>query len=1021
MQLTQASLKNRVAVAVAVLLIAIFGYISLTKLPIQLAPNVERPAIGITTAWRGAAPQEIESEILEPQEKVFQGLPGLTQLASSASSGSGSITLEFVADMDMQRALVEVINRLNQVPAYPVDATEPTVNLGAKRFGGNPIAWFSFTPFADNKKDIATYQDFIADNVVPKVEQINGVTAVNAFGGRPYELRITFDPFKAATLGIDLTSFSNLSGSFRNVSAGTKDVGKRKYTIRYEGKYDASDLADMILQWRDGKPIYLRDVAEIKMQMMDVMGSITQNGSAALVMNVIPESGVNVLDVMEKLKATIAELKDGLLKDNGLKIEQLYDETIYTKASISMVQNNLLLGMFLAIAVLWFFLKRAIPALIVALAIPICLLASFIAMEILGRSLNIISLAGLAFATGMVLDAAIVVLENIIRQREKGLKATAASLIGTTQVWAALLASTATTVAIFLPIIFLKDESGQLFADLAVTISVSIIVSLIVAVTVLPAAASKWIKDDKFDDAHYHWWEAVAESISKITNSRSKQITWILVLTLIPMILAYSIIPPADYLPSGKRNQSFGFLLPQPGLSVASAREDLVNVIKERMQPYVDGTKQPKVKNYFLGLFGQGAFLGVRAENTEEVDQLLKIVNGQILQNLPDTFGFARRASIFRGIGGARQINVDLQGGDYEKLLNVGKAAFGKISQLIPKAQIRPSPSLEYGQPELQLKPDDRALAQAGWTRSQLSGIVRSLGNGNFVGEYFNGSRRYNVILRNDKWLTPEEFANVPLYTASGEILALGDLASIKRTAGPSQIQRLERLRTLTLQVTLPDNVALEQGMTILQKELTPMLKDMMPENSMINYRGTAESLTIALKSLTQSFLLAIVILYLLISAMFQSFKDSLLVITTIPMATVGGIAAIRIMDLAVGQQMDLLTMIGFIILLGLVVNNAILLVDRARMAMKDGMAVADAVKNAVLLRIRPILMSTLTSIFGMLPLLLIPGSGTELYRGLAGVIVGGMFLSTIFTLILLPSLLKLFSKEQNLMEKIDA
>ncbi len=1021
MKLTQASLQNRVAVAVAVLLIAIFGYISLTKLPIQLAPNVERPAIGITTAWRGAAPQEVESEILEPQEKAFQGLPGLTQMASSASSGSGSITLEFVADMDMQRALVEVINRLNQVPAYPVDATEPTVNLGAKRFGGNPIAWFSFTPLANNSKDIATYQDFIADNVVPKVEQINGVTAVNAFGGRPYELRITFDPFKAATLGVDLTSFSNLNGAFRNVSAGTKDVGKRKYTIRYEGKYKPGNLANMILQWRDGKPIYLRDVAEIKMQMMDVMGSITQNGSSALVMNVIPESGVNVLDVMTKLKATVAKLKGGILKDNGLKIEQLYDETIYTKASISMVQNNLLLGMFLAIAVLWFFLKRAIPALIVALAIPICLLASFIAMDIIGRSLNIISLAGLAFATGMVLDAAIVVLENIIRQREKGLKATAASLIGTTQVWAALLASTATTVAIFLPIIFLKDESGQLFADLAVTISVSIIVSLIVAVTVLPAAASRWIKDDKFNDAHYHWWEGVANFISTITNSKKKQISWVLILTIVPMFVAYSIIPPADYLPSGKRNQSFGFLLPQPGLSVQSAREDLVDVIKERMQPYVDGTKQPKVKNYFLGLFGQGAFLGVRAENTDEVDQLLKIVNTEVLQNLPDTFGFARRASIFRGIGGARQINVDLQGGDYEKLLDVGKAAFGKISQLIPKAQIRPSPSLEYGQPELQLKPNDRALAEAGWTRSQLSSIVRSLGNGNFVGEYFNGSRRYNVILRNDKWLTPEDFANVPLYTASGEILALGDLATIKRTAGPSQIQRLERLRTLTLQVTLPDDVALEQGMNILQKELTPMLKEMMPENSMINYRGTAESLTIALKSLTQSFLLAIVILYLLISAMFQSFKDSLLVITTIPMATVGGVAAIRIMDLAVGQQMDLLTMIGFIILLGLVVNNAILLVDRARMAMKDGLAVADAVKNAVLLRIRPILMSTLTSIFGMLPLLLIPGSGTELYRGLAGVIVGGMFLSTIFTLILLPSLLKLFSKEQNLMEKIDA
>jgi multidrug efflux pump subunit AcrB len=1008
-QLTQASLKNRVAVAVAVLLVAIFGYLSLIRLPIQLAPNVERPAIGIGTAWRGAAPEEMESEILEPQEKVFQGLPGLTEMSSTASAGSSNITLEFTADMDMQRALVEVINRLNQVPSYPVDATEPRVNLGASQFGGNPIAWYSFKPEINNSKDIATYQDFINDNVVPRIEQIKGVTKVSSFGGRPYELRITFDPFKAATLGLDLTQFSNLNNSFRNVSAGSKDVGKRKYTIRYVGKYDASDLMDMILQWRDGKPIYLKDVADVKMQMQDIAGSITQNGDSALVMNVIPEAGVNVLDVMEELKATMKDLESGLLKDNGLTLRQLYDETVYTKSSINMVKNNLLLGMFLAIMVLWFFLKRTIPALIVALAIPICLLASFIAMDILGRSLNIISLAGLAFATGMVLDAAIVVLENIIRQREKGLSPTAASLIGTTQVWAALLASTATTVAIFLPIIFLKDESGQLFADLAVTISVSIIVSLIVAVTVLPAAASKWIKDDNFEDHHYSWWQGIADFISNITNTKAKQISWIVVLTVVPMLVAWMIIPPADYLPAGKRTQSFGFLVAQPGLSAKSAKEDLVDVIRARMQPYVDGDKSPQVKNYFLGLFGQGAFFGVQAEHSEDVDELLRIVNTEVLTNLPDTFGFARRASIFRGVGGARQINVDLQGGDFESLLEVGKAAMGKISELLPKAQIRPSPSLEYGEPELRLKPNDRALAEAGWSREQLSGIIRSLGNGNFVGEYFNGSKRFNVILRSDAWLTPEELQNVPLYTASNEILALGDLAEITRTAGPSQIRRLDRLRTLTLQVNLPDEIALEEGLNKLKAELTPMLTNMLPPGSMVNYRGTAESLTIALTSLTNSFLLAIVILYLLISAMFQSFKDSLLVITTIPMATVGGIVAIKLLE---NQQMDLLTMIGFVILLGLVVNNAILLVDRARKAQADGMDRDEAVKNAVLLRIRPILMSTLTSIFGMLPLLLMPGSGTELYRGLAAVIVGGMFLSTLFTLILLPSLLKLFTSD---------
>ncbi|MFK8013418.1 MAG: efflux RND transporter permease subunit, partial [Marinicellaceae bacterium] len=432
-----------------------------------------------------------------------------------------------------------------------------------------------------------------------------------------------------------------------------------------------------------------------------------------------------------------------------------------------------------------------------------------------------------------------------------------------------------------------------------------------------------------------------------------------------------------------------------------------------RMQPYVEGEKLPKIKDYYLGLFGSFAFFGFNAYNSEDLDKMLGIVNSQILTNLPDTFGFARRIPIFRGIGGERQINVDLQGADFEKILEVGKAAFGKIQQLIPQAQIRPSPSLEFGEPELRINPNDRALAEAGWDRGQLSGIVRALGNGDFVGEYFNGTRRYNVILRSDSWMTPEELGNVPLYTASNEMLALGDLAEISRTAGPSQIQRLDRLRTLTLQVTLPDEVALEAGLETLQNELSPMLSEMMPENSEVNYRGTAESLSIALESLTNSFLLAIVILYLLISAMFQSFRDSILVIATIPMATVGGIMAIRIMDLAVGQQMDLLTMIGFIILLGLVGNNAILLVDRARMAQRDGMSRDEAVKNAVLLRIRPILMSTLTSVFGMLPLLLIPGSGTELYRGLAAVIVGGMLLSTLFTLILLPSLLKLFSSDK--------
>jgi len=296
-----------------------------------------------------------------------------------------------------------------------------------------------------------------------------------------------------------------------------------------------------------------------------------------------------------------------------------------------------------------------------------------------------------------------------------------------------------------------------------------------------------------------------------------------------------------------------------------------------------------------------------------------------------------------------------------------------------------------------------------------MATIIRAMGEGAFLGEYFDGTRRYNVVIRAEQWATPEELASMPVATANGEIQTIGELTKVVRTAGPSQIRRVDRKRTLTLQVTPPASLALEDAIKTINEEVVPQILEQLPAGASIQMRGTAEALEQALKSMSGSFSLAIVILYLLISALFRSFKDSLLVILTIPMATVGGVISLRLMDLALfasgGQKMDLLTMIGFVIALGLVVNNAILLVYRARDGEREGLSRRDAVESAVRLRLRPILMSTMTSIFGMLPLMLIPGSGTELYRGMASVIVGGMLVSTLFTLILLPSLLR--SKEE--------
>ncbi|MFC1688522.1 efflux RND transporter permease subunit [Pseudomonadota bacterium] len=1012
MTLTKISLSNPVAVIVACILAVIFGVLSLTRLPIQMTPDIARPEISIWTEWRASAPNEIESEIVEPQERVLRSIPGLLKMQSSANYGRSTINLQFVIGTDMNRALIEVMNRLNQVPRYPVDALEPVISLGGEDFD-KVIAWFAVTAKPGNSKPIESYQDFIEDNVITRIERVPGVSQVGSFGGRKHEVRITFDPFKAANIGLDLTEIASQLGENADVSAGLNEIGRREYTLRFSGKYDVSSLGDLVLEWRQGKPILLRDVARVEMAMVDTTNILHQNGGPSVAIYVIPESGVNVYEIMSDLKATVADLRENELEWNNLDMSQDADDTVYISASVGMVRNNLLLGVSLAIVVLWWFLRKFRATLIVALAIPLCLLMAFMVLDFAGRTLNIISLAGLAFATGMVLDAAIVVLENIFRQREAGLSGNEASMRGVAQVWGALLASTATTVAIFMPVIFLQNEAGQLFSDLAVTISAAVVASLLVAVTVLPTAAANWVKGEAIDDHHRSWWHWVTSHIMSWTNTSRQRWTWVSILTAVPVALALLLVPPADYLPEGKKNFIMGFMITAPGMGMDTAGEELVDIIDGRLAPYLSGEKTPQIKSYFLGTAkGWGSFIGGEALHDDEVDEVIRVFNQEIMVGFPDTFGFAGRDPIFGGSRGGRKIDIDLSADSFDSLLEAGRAGFYTVMQALPEANVRPVPGLELAEPEIRLIPNDRKIAEVGWNRSRMATVVRAMGDGAFLGEYFDGTRRYNVVMRAENWFSPEELGALPVATANGDILALGELASVTRTAGPSNIRRIDRKRTLTLEVTPPPDMAMEEALDIIKEQVAPVLQESMPEGGTVKYRGTAEALDEALTSMTGSFILAVVILYLLISALFRSFRDSLLVVMTIPMATIGGVLSLRLVDLALfssgGQQMDLLTMIGFVILLGLVVNNAILLVYRARDAEREGMSRRDAVESAVRLRLRPILMSTTTSIFGMLPLMLMPGAGTELYRGMASVIVGGMLVSTVFTLILLPSLLRM-------------
>ena len=1004
MNLIRQALDNHIAALVAVILIVLFGLISLTRLPIQLTPEIERPTISVNTSWRAAAPEEVEAEIIEPQEKVLRGLPGMTEMDSQAQLGRARISITFAVGTDLQRSLVEVLNRLNRVRSYPDDADEPVLSTVGGR--SRAIAWFIIKTLPENDRDIVSYLDFVEEVVQTRYERVSGVSMSEVRGGRPREVRITFDPYKAASLGIQIPVVAQLAGSNKDVSAGTVDVGKRRYTLRFTGTFAVREFGEMVLDWRAGRPVLLRDIAEIDVQMADPQSFVINKGGAAIAVNAHRESGVNVLEVMHGLKAAAGELREGPLAAAGLQMEQVYDETVYINRSLQMLFGNLLLGIVLAVCVLWWFLRRFRATLLVAFAIPVSLFFAFSVLDTGSHTINVISLAGMAFSVGMVLDASIVVLENIVRLREAGSTRLEAAYQGAQQVRGALIASTATTVAIFLPVVFLPDEAGQLFADLALTISAAVIASMLIALIILPTLTNQWLSSVNSDDPHTRWWQGLTRRIMVLTDGRGQRVRWIVALISVPLLVTLLLKPHADYLPDGNRNLVFAFVHPPPGVNIEHLKTEMGDVVAERLAPYVSGEKQPAIRHYFFVAYNGGVFMGARAADASRAKELVGVINTTI-RGFPDTIAFAKQSSLFGGSRGGRTVDMNIQGRDLDRLLEAAGAGFAAVQKEWPETSVTPSPGLEMAEPELRLVPDERRIAEAGWNRGVMAQVARAVGDGLYVGDYFDGEERLDIIVRADAWETPEQLAAIPLATPQAGVLPLGELIDVQRTAGPDKLRRLDRRRTVTLRVTPPEGVSLEETIIFLRENIEPVVRKYLPEGGGVRYSGAADKLQEALFNLSSSFVLALLILYLLMSALFHSFRDGLLVLLVLPLATVGGVIALWLLNLVAFQPMDLLTMIGFIILLGLVVNNAILLVYQTRAAERQGTPRRSAVEQAVRLRLRPILMTTLTSVFGMLPLLLVPGAGTELYRGLAGVIVGGMLVSTVFTLVLLPAMLR--------------
>lgn len=1021
MDIVKYSLNKPVSVAVAVILVVTFGLIGLNTLPVQLTPDVETPQITVQTTWGGATPFEIEKEIIERQEEALKGLRGLTKMESSAYNSFGEITLSFLLETDIDDALLRVSNKLNEVSNYPDNADKPLIeSAGAS---SSPVIWMMLKTREENTRHINEFRTFFEDSIRQHLERVPGVGSLFVFGGTESELHVVLDTEKMAQHKITI---NQITGAIRNAntttSAGILGMGRKNYRIRTMGQFQKPEEALDVVVYDDGlKRVYLRDIVNVQKGFDKENVSVLQNGTQVIVVGVRKEPGTNVLEMTERVEAQVQKLNSGILADNDLSIDMVYDQRAYINTAINLVKQNVLVGGSLAICVLLVFLRSVRSTLTTAIAIPISVIGTFIFLWISGRSLNVVSLAGISFAVGMLVDNSIVVLENIDRHRKMGKHAFDAALEGAKEVWGAVFASTATTVAVFLPVIFMQEEAGQLFRDIAIAITFSIMISLLVSISVIPTLIHLFYRGDTKRNTNVLQKSIVGpifvRGVMVFSSLCQKNIVTRIVTICLFTTLAVGLVlwlrPAAEYLPQGNRNLILNILIPPPGYSVDKMKE-IGHYIYDEAQPYFEEDNKdgiPQLKQmFYVGADRINIFGGISIHETRAKEMIPLFT--RIMQSIPGVYGVSIQAGIFEsGIGKGRTVEVNVSGQDIDTIVGGTRMLYGAIGQGIESAQIRPVPSLETSYPEVRVIPNKEKLAASGMNERDLGIYVDILMDGRKIDEYRpEGTNQVDLILKGEStsFDTPENILKATIVNGYGDLIKMGDVADLEYSESMPQISHLERKRNITLQVTPPKDLPLQQAMEIIGGIVSSLEEGGKLKGLDVSIGGNADKLKETGRALQWNLLLALLITYLLLAALFENFFYPFIILFTVPLAAGGGFVGLELVNRIIAPQgFDVLAMLGFIILIGTVVNNAILIVHQSLNNVRyHGLVGLEAIADSVRTRIRPIFMSATTSLLAMSPLVLSTGSGSELYRGLGSILLGGLALSTMFTLFVIPALL---------------
>ncbi len=1031
----EAIVRRGTLLAVVVGVVVVLGIAAIVRVPVQMIPDLDVRTIQVRTTWPGATPQDIEKEILIEQEEFLRSLPSLKHIIATASSGSARIELEFPPGVDINEMLIRVNNALSQVPSYPENVDQP--RIFAESFSSNSFMYFRVAPLDGNPRglDMDMMRDFVSDNVRTRMETVPGVSSVEVWGGADRQVQIRVNPAALAERGLTVADVrAALRARNRDVTGGELDSGKRSYLLRTVGRFDDLEaLSRMILARRGSAVIRLGDVATVALDHFEIQREAFVNGKPVLFLAVNRELGSNVIDIKNAMLEEVKRINDELLNRAGMELALNATDTVYVEQSIATVWRNLLLGAALATLVMFVFLRSPRATLVGVLGIPICTIAAFLGLLLAGRTINVISLAGVAFSIGMTLDNTIVVLESIEWERRKGLDRLRAAITGVRKVWPAVLASTMTTVLVFTPVVFIAEEAGQLYSDIAIAVTASILASMLVAITVVPTTAAHFpFRPDGNGDAgaRHGLARRVVNGVAWLCGGWFRRLAVIAATAAASAAIIVELTPPAEYLPPGEEPKIFASMNAPPGYNLRTmgvigreVQDHFLPYLGDDPDRYARGESDvPAIQYLIVSIRSGGIRIICEPKDPEQVDELMQAIEDKY-REYAGMRVFATRGSIITSNdGGTRSVSLDISGPRLAEIYDAANTIYRRAEAVFGNPRIQANPStLSLSQPMVEVRPDWDRAAELGLDAATIGFTVAALTDGAYVGEFFLADDKIDIYLYSEAGpdASLETLGQLPVHTPGGGVVPLASLASVVETVDTSNVRRVDGRRTVTLNVIPPETVALETGVQVVKDQVLEHLRATggIPASVSVTISGASDQLDATREALKGNFAVALVLVYLVMVAIFSHWGYPLLIMTTIPLGVAGGIAGLALLNAvgaelprigldAVHQPFDMISMLGFLILMGTVVNNPILIVHQAATNVREqGMRAAEAVRDAVDSRLRPIAMSTITTIFGLAPLVFMPGEGTELYRGVGAIVLFGIAGAAIVTLTFLPAL----------------